>query len=102
VLLIGDLGVAEAAQLRRRLGEDWPAGTTNIVVDASAATWLCAELIAVLGDTARHAERTDGELVVVDPHPAVHLQLRRARIRARTTRIGASCPDHRGAPRADG
>ena len=90
VLLIGDLGIVEARQLSRRLRRDLLGEPTNIIVDASAATWLCDELIAVLREAARRAEDAQGELVVVDPSPALQLQLRGSGLRARTTCIGAS------------
>jgi anti-anti-sigma regulatory factor len=85
-LLVGDLATTQAQQLRQRLLEVELSGAP-IVVDASAATWLSDDVIEVLDQVARARSAAGGELVVVDPPPALALRLRRCGISARVSRI---------------
>lgn len=88
-LLVGDLAVVEAEHLRRRIGDVMDGGRARVVVDASAASWLSDEVVAVLDEIGREVEADGGDLVVVDPPPALERRLRRCGISARVSRIHA-------------
>ena len=75
VLLVGDVGAREAVSLRQRLVLD--GGSRDVVVDASAATWLGDDVIEVLVEVAATVTGWGGAAVVVDPPTGAVGPLRR-------------------------
>lgn len=85
VVLVGDVAAREADQLRARLADVLDATSPNVVVDASAVTWMSDDVVELLDEVASTITGSRGQLVVVDPPPGLVRRLRGCGVTVRTS-----------------